>query len=74
MSVTPYTEIYGLIYSALTIDGLSQESSQSFARRVTDAIWDLHLSLNFGEKQLNQTIETVRNVVDSQIGKPKITP
>lgn len=71
MSVTSYTEIYRLIHGALTVDGLNQESSQSFARRVTDAIWDLHLSLNFGEKNLEQTIRTVKNVVDSQIGEAK---
>jgi hypothetical protein len=51
----------------MKVDGISPELAQSSARRVTDAVWDLHLSLNFGQINLQETIKLVRNIVDSKI-------
>lgn len=71
MSQISYTEIYHLIYDCMKIDGIKTEVAQAFARRVTDAVWDLHLSLNFGDINLNKTIEMVKHIVDSKIkGQP----
>lgn len=71
MSQISYTETYRLVYDCMKIDGIKTEVAQSLARRVTDAVWDLHLSLNFGDINLDKTIEMVKDIVDSKIkGQP----
>lgn len=51
----------------MKIDGIPSEVAQASARRVTDAVWDLHLSLNFGQINLQETVRVVKNIVDSKI-------
>lgn len=51
----------------MKFDGISPEVAQASARRVTDAVWDLHLSLNFGQTNLQETVRVVKNIVDSKI-------
>lgn len=51
----------------MKIDGIPPEVAQTSARRVTDAVWDLHLSLNFGHINLEKTVKAVRDIVDSKI-------
>lgn len=67
MSNISYTEIYHLIYDSMKFDGIPSEVAQASARRVTDAVWDLHLSLNFGQINLQETVRVVKNIVDSKI-------
>ena len=62
-----YTQIYNLIFSSLKIDGITQEVAQSSARRITDAVWDLHLCLNFHGQSFQQTIDVVKDIVKSQL-------
>lgn len=56
-----------MIYDSMKFDGISPEVAQASARRVTDAVWDLHLSLNFGQINLQETVRVVRNIIDSKI-------
>lgn len=72
MSNISYTEIYNLIYDSMKIDGIPSEVAQASARRVTDAVWDLHLCLNFGQINLEETVKAVRDIVDSKIKGQKL--
>jgi len=67
MSNKDYTQIYDLIFTSLKVDGITQEVAQSSARRITDAVWDLHLCLNFRKQSFQQTIDVVKDIVESQL-------
>lgn len=56
----------------MKIDGIPSEVAQASARRVTDAVWDLHLCLNFGQINLEETVKAVRDIVDSKIKGQKL--
>ena len=67
MSINQYTDIYRLIYDSMKVDGVPVEIAKSSARRVTDAVWDLHLCLNFGSNNLEETINVVKELVQNQL-------
>lgn len=67
MSISQYTDIYRIIYSSMQVDGISADVAKSSARRVTDAVWDLHLCLNFGSNNLEETIESVKNIINTNL-------
>jgi len=51
----------------MQVDGISADVAKSSARRVTDAVWDLHLCLNFGSNNLEETIESVKNIINTNL-------
>jgi hypothetical protein len=51
----------------MQVDGISADVAKSSARRVTDAVWDLHLCLNFGSNNLEETINVVKELVQNQL-------
>jgi hypothetical protein len=42
-----YTEIYKEIYTALQKDSIPTENLNVSARKITDAIWDIKLSIDY---------------------------
>ena len=62
-----YTDMYNMIFNSLKIDGITQEVAQSSAKKITDAVWDLHLCLNFHRQSFQQTIDLVKDIVKSQL-------
>lgn len=61
-----YTEIYESLYETLKSDKLDPKTAVTMAKRLTDAIWDLHLVLNTGDKLLKNTIDEVENVISGR--------
>lgn len=50
-----YTYIYNRVLSALADDGMVDEATRvQFAKRITDAIWELHLSVNESSHRLEK--------------------
>jgi hypothetical protein len=64
-----YTDIYNSILSSLRSDLVEEKNSIVTAKRLTDAIWDLHLVLNSGTNQLNNTVENVKNIIEDRFKK-----
>ena len=60
-----YTEIYKEIYAALQEDLIPTENLNVSARKITDAIWDIKLSIDYGSKFLN-TLEAVNRIVNDR--------
>jgi len=61
-----YTEIYESLYETLKTDNLDPKIAVTTAKRLTDAIWDLHLVLNTGSDSLKNTINEVENIIHSR--------
>lgn len=73
MEILTYTEIYNMIYSSMKRDDQDSSVARISARKITDAIWDLHLTLNFGSDDLRNTVKTVKQVVYNKLhGNPKM--
>lgn len=71
MEILTYTEIYNMIYHSMKSDQLDDAVCRVAARRITDAIWSLHLSLNFGKEHLQNTVKTVKQIVEGKLhGNP----
>ena len=66
-----YTEIYQSLHETLKIDKLDPKTAITTAKRLTDAIWDLHLVLNTGDKSLENTVSKVKHIVGSRITSRK---
>jgi hypothetical protein len=60
-----YTEIYKEIYTALQKDSIPTENLNVFARKITDAVWDIKLSIDYGSRFLN-TLEAVNTIVNNR--------
>jgi hypothetical protein len=60
-----YTEIYKEIYAALQKDSIPTENLNVSARKITDAIWDIKLSIDYGSRFLN-TLEAVNTIVNNR--------
>jgi hypothetical protein len=60
-----YTDIYKEIYQALKADSTPEEQLNVFARKVTDAIWDIKLSIDYGSRFQN-TLETVKQIINNR--------
>ena len=60
-----YTEIYKEIYAALQKDSIPTENLNVFARKITDAVWDIKLSIDYGSRFLN-TLEAVNTIVNNR--------
>jgi hypothetical protein len=60
-----YTEVYKEIYEALQKDSIPNENLNVSARKITDAIWDIKLSIDYGSKFLN-TLEAVNRIVNGR--------
>ena len=60
-----YTEIYKEIYIALQEDLIPTENLNVSARKITDAIWDIKLSIDYGSRFLN-TLEAVNRIVNDR--------
>lgn len=67
--INGYTEIYNSILSSLKSDLVEQNVALATAKRLTDAIWDLHLVLNTGSASYSNTIDNVKSLVENRIGK-----
>ena len=61
-----YTEIYESLYDTLKIDKVDPKIAVVTAKRLTAAIWDLHLVLNTGNDSLKNTINEVENIIHSR--------
>lgn len=61
-----YTEIFESLYDTLKNDKLDPKIAVVTAKRLTDAIWDLHLVLNTGNDSLKNTINEVENIIHSR--------
>lgn len=61
-----YTEIYNDILSALRDDNVDHLISVVTAKRLSDAVWDLHLVLNSGKEILNTTSSTVKDIIKNR--------
>jgi hypothetical protein len=62
-----YTEIYNSIFVSLRSDLVEEKTAIVTAKRLTDAIWDLHLVLNTGEHSLSNTVGNVKNILENRI-------
>lgn len=62
-----YTEIFESLYDTLKNDKLDPKIAVVTAKRLTDAIWDLHLVLNTGNDSLKNTINEVENIIHSRL-------
>ena len=60
-----YTEIYQEIYAALQKDSIPTENLNVSARKITDAVWDIKLSIDYGSRFLN-TLEAVNTIVNNR--------
>jgi hypothetical protein len=60
-----YTEIYKEIYAALQKDSIPTENLNVSARKITDAVWDIKLSIDYGSRFLN-TLEAVNTIVNNR--------
>jgi hypothetical protein len=60
-----YTEVYKEIYEALQKDSIPNENLNVSARKITDAIWDIKLSIDYGSKFFN-TLEAVNRIVNGR--------
>ena len=60
-----YTDIYQQIYGALKSDSLEGEQLNVFARKITDSIWELQLSLDYGSRFQN-TLEKVNKIINDR--------
>lgn len=62
-----YTEIYESLFETLKTDNLDPKIAVTTAKRLTDAIWDLHLVLNTGPDSLKNTINEVENIIRNRL-------
>ena len=62
-----YTEIYDSLYETLKNDSLDPKIAVVTAKRLTDAIWDLHLVLNTGPDSLKNTVNEVENIIHNRL-------
>ena len=60
-----YTQIYKEIYAALQKDSIPTENLNVSARKITDAIWDIKLAIDYGSKFSN-TLEAVNRIVNNR--------
>lgn len=60
-----YTDIYKQIYEALKSDNMSGEQLNVFARKITDSIWELQLSLDYNGRFKN-TLEKVNKIINDR--------
>jgi hypothetical protein len=60
-----YTDIYQQIYSALKSDSVEGDQLNVFARKITDSIWELQLSLDYGSRFQN-TLEKVNKIINDR--------
>jgi uncharacterized protein YjaG (DUF416 family) len=60
-----YTDIYQQIYGALKSDSLDGDQLNVFARKITDSIWELQLSLDHGNRFQN-TLEKVNKIINDR--------
>ena len=60
-----YTEIYKEIYAALQKDSIPTENLNVCARKITDAIWDIKLSIDYSSRFSN-TLEAVNRIVNDR--------
>lgn len=62
-----YTEIYDSLYETLKNDNLDPKIAVVTAKRLTDAIWDLHLILNTGPDSLKNTVNEVESIIHNRL-------
>jgi hypothetical protein len=62
-----YTEIYNSILTSLRSDLVEEKTAIVTAKRLTDAVWDLHLVLNTGGNSLNNTVENVKGILENRL-------
>lgn len=62
-----YTEIYESLYETLKTDNLDPKIAVTTAKRLTDAIWDLHLVLNTGPESFKNTTNEVENIIHNRL-------
>lgn len=62
-----YTEIYESLYETLKADKIDEKIAVTTAKRLTDAIWDLHLVLNTGSQLLKNTTNEVENIIHNRL-------
>jgi hypothetical protein len=60
-----YTDIYQQIYNSLKNDNVTGEQLNVFARKITDSIWELQLSLDYGDRFKN-TLEKVNKIINDR--------
>lgn len=60
-----YTDIYQQIYAALKSDSVDGDQLNVFARKITDSIWELQLSLDYGTRFQN-TLERVNKIISDR--------
>jgi hypothetical protein len=60
-----YTDIYQQIYKALENDFVPEENLNVSARKITDAVWELKLSLDYGTRFPN-TLEKVNKIINDR--------
>ena len=60
-----YSDVYHQIYGALKNDSVEGDQLNVFARKITDSIWELRLSLDYGNRFQN-TLETVNKIINNR--------
>ena len=60
-----YTDIYQQIYKALKNDFVPEENLNVSARKITDAVWELKVSLDYGSRFPN-TLEKVNKIINDR--------
>jgi hypothetical protein len=64
-----YTEIYNSILLSLRNDLVEEKVAIVTAKRLTDAVWDLHLVLNTDSDSLNNTVKNIKGILENRLGK-----
>jgi hypothetical protein len=60
-----YTGIYKEIYQALKADSIPDENLNVSARKITDAIWDIKLAIDY-DSRFSHTIEAVNKIINNR--------